>query len=87
MPELQITIQILTIIVLVLFSVVLGYVIYMLHKLSSKLDTLLQIIGYYEKVQAVLKDIANGPGKTYIEIFKTIMSFVAPLLTNNGKAK
>lgn len=80
MIELQITIQILTIIVLILLAGVLGYCLYMLTKVNKKLDTVLEAITYYERVRDVVIEFMNGPGKAYIELFQTVVTFLSPFL-------
>lgn len=87
MPELQIVIQIFTIIVLFLLAVMLGYLVVMLYKINRKVDTLLEIITYYEKIHEIIKSVVEGPGKKYYEIIKTTLAFVTPLLTKSGKDK
>jgi len=87
MIGLEIALQILGIIALVLFIYVLGYVMYMLRKVDTKLDSVLEIISYYEKFKMVVTDFMEGPGRMYLSTAKTIFSFIAPLLTRRRKAK
>ena len=87
MLELQVTIQILGIIALVLVIAVLGYVLFMLGKFNKKLDSLLEILSYYEKTKLVISDFLAGPGKTYLNVAQSVLSFIVPLLTNRRKSK
>jgi flagellar basal body-associated protein FliL len=87
MEYLTIITQVLIIVVLVLVVAVLGYVMSMLQKVNKKLDTLLEIVTYYEKLREVVIDFANGPGKMYIEIAQSVFSFVVPMLTNKRNSK
>jgi hypothetical protein len=59
----------------------------MLNKVNKKIDTLIEIATYYEKIHEVIKSLIDGPGKTYFELFKTGLSFIKPLLTKSGKSK
>jgi flagellar basal body-associated protein FliL len=87
MVELQLVTQVLVIVVLLLLSVVLGYVVFMLNKLNKKLDTLLEILTYYEKLKVIAVDLVKGPGKMYFDIAQSAFSFILPLLTNRQKSK
>jgi flagellar basal body-associated protein FliL len=85
--ELQVITQILIIVVLLLLSVVLGYIIFILNKFNKKLDTLLEILTFYEKLKGIAVDVANGPGKMYLDIAQSVFSFILPMLTNRQKSK
>jgi len=87
MIELQITLQILGIVALLVLITLLGYLLYMLGKINTKLDSILGMITYYEKTKAVVVDFMAGPGQMYINTAKTIFSFIAPLLTRSRKSK
>lgn len=85
MIELQVVLQVLAIIALLLFIGVLVYVFYLLGKVNKKLDTIIEILTYYERVKSIVTDFANGPGKLYLSIFQSVMSYVTPLLTRRKK--
>lgn len=85
MLGLEIVLQILGIVALILFIYVLGYVLYLLRKVDTKLDSLLEIISYYEKFKVVVTDFMEGPGRKYLDIAKMVLSFVSPLLTRRRK--
>lgn len=87
MIELQITLQILGIIVLVLLAVALGYVVSMLAKISRKLDSILEIVTFYEKVRDIVGAFFAGPGKTYVDIVQTVLGLVSPKLTKSREDK
>jgi len=87
MIGLEIALQVLGIVALLLFIYVLVYALQMLKKISPKLDSLLEIVTYYEKFKAVVVDFMEGPGRMYINTAKTIISFIAPLLTRGRKSK
>lgn len=87
MIELQITLQILGIVALFLFIAVLSYLLYMLGKINTKLDSILEIVTYYEKMKTVVTDFVAGPGKMYINTAKTIFAFISPLLTKRRTSK
>ncbi len=87
MIELQVTLQILGIIALLLLIGTLGYVLYLLGKISPKLDSLLEIVTYYEKLKVVIVEFMNGPGQMYLTSAKNIFSFLSPLLTKRRKSK
>lgn len=87
MIELQVTLQILGVIALIILIAVLGYVLYMLGKINQKLDSLLEIITYYEKGKAVVVDFMAGPGRTYLSAIQSVLSVVVPLLTNRRKSR
>ncbi len=81
MIALEIVIQILTIVVLLMLAGVLWYLFTMMQKVNKRLDSLLEILDYYEKIKAVALEFMNGPGKMYIEIFQSVLSFVVPFFT------
>jgi flagellar basal body-associated protein FliL len=87
MLGLEIVLQILGIVALILFIYVLGYVLYLLRKVDTKLDSVLELISYYEKFKVVVTDFMEGPGRKYLDIAKMVLSFVSPLLTRSRKAK
>jgi len=87
MLGLEIVLQILGIVALILFIYVLGYVLYLLRKVDTKLDSVLELISYYEKFKVVVTDFMEGPGRKYLDIAKMLLSFVSPLLTRSRKAK
>lgn len=87
MIELQITLQILGVIALMLLIAVLGYVLYILGRFGKKLDSVIEMITYYEKFKVVVVDFIEGPGKMYMSILQTIFSFISPLLTKRRKTK
>ena len=87
MIALEIALQVLGIIALILLIYVLVSVLQMLKKISPKLDSLLEIVTYYEKFKVVVVDFMEGPARSYINTAKTIFSFVAPLLTRGRKSK
>jgi hypothetical protein len=59
----------------------------MLHKVNKKLDVLLEILLYYEKVKEIISEVTNGPAKVYFDIAQNIFTTVLPLLTNKRKSK
>ena len=87
MSELQITLQILGVIALVLFIVILVYAVIMLKKISQRLDSILEIVDYYNKAKLVVSDFMAGPGRAYITTIQAVLSFIVPLLTNRRKSK
>ena len=87
MFALQITLQILGIIALMVLIYLMWYLLTMLQKINTKLDSILEMVGYYEKMKVVVIDFMEGPGKMYLNIAQSVFSFVFPLLTNRRKSK
>ena len=87
MLALEITLQIFGIVALGLLIYVLVYLIKMLKRVDTKLDSLLELIGYYEKFKVMVTDFMEGPGRIYLEKARAILSFVVPLLTRRRKSK
>lgn len=87
MLELTITMQVLGIIALLLLIGVLSYLFIMLGKVNKKLDTIIEAITQYERLRDTIKAFAEGPGKMYIDIAKTVFNFVSPWLTKPKEEK
>lgn len=87
MLELTVALQVLGIVVLLLLIGVLTYLLIMFSKINKKLDSILEMVTYYERARDTIIAFAEGPGKTYIDIAKTVYNFISPWLTKPSEDK
>jgi len=87
MIELTVMTQVLGIIALMLLIGVLAYLFFMLGKINKKLDSILEMITYYERTRDALIAFSEGPFSVYLDIAKSVFSFISPLLTKGSNTK